>query len=146
MNIRIELESYHVNAARAKAKVMKDRGFWTFAATQWHRLYKPYVPFDTGTLANSVTITPGCIEHTAPYAHYQYTGEVYGPNYPITESGRVVGYYSPPRKHPTGRTLQYHRNLKATKEWDKKAEATQKPKLITTLQRYINSGRLNLNG
>lgn len=146
MNIRIELESYHVNAARAKKKVMNDRGFWTFAATQWHRLYKPYVPFYTGKLANGVRYEPKCIEHVVPYAHYQYTGEVYGPNYPITRSGRVVGYYSPPRKHPTGRALQYPHNPMASKEWDKKAEATQKPKLISSLQRYINSGRLNLNG
>ena len=146
MNIRIELAEFNINAARNRTKVINDWGLWMFAATEWHRLYMPYIPFDTGTLANTVVISPGCIIHTAPYAHYQYAGKVYGPNYPVTESGRVVGYYSPPIKRPTGRALQYHRNPLASKKWDKKAEATQKPKLISSLQRYINSGRLNLNG
>lgn len=144
MIIRFDVSS-SINAAAIRRKVDSDSAFWTFAATEWLRLYKPYVPFDTGTLANTVTITPGCIEHTAPYAHYQYTGEVYGPNIPITESGRVVGYYSPPRKSPTGRALTYHRNPRASKEWDKAAEPTQKPKLISSLQSYIDSGRLKLN-
>lgn len=147
MTIDLRLVSADINTARIVNRVQSDSAFWTFAATQWHRLYMDYVPMDTGTLRNSVRITPGMIEHTVPYAHYQYAGEVYGPNRPIYENGRVVGWYSAAvKKHPTGRSLTYSHKYssKATKEWDKAAEATQYDKLIETLQRYVDSGRLNL--
>lgn len=34
----------------------------------------PYVPFLTGTLSQTLEITPEYVEYTAPYAHYQYHG------------------------------------------------------------------------
>lgn len=147
MKISVELAAVNVNVQRLHDKVMNDRAFWTYAATEWHRLYKPYVPFESGALRDTVIIRPKEIEHTAPYAHYQYTGQVYGPNYPIYQNGVHTGFYSPPnrKKKPTGKSLKY-KNPKASKEWDKKAEATQKHKLISSLQSYIDSGRLNLNG
>lgn len=129
-------------------KALNDKAFWTFAATEWHRLYKDYVPMDQGILYTSVRITPGQIEHYAPYAHYQYEGRAYGPNYPITEGGRVVGFLSKPnrRKQPTGASLKYGKTKhpKASAKWDQAAEPTQKPKLISSLQAYINAGRLKL--
>lgn len=135
-----------VNAQKHVNKIMNDRGLWIYAATQWHKLYKPYVPKETGALRDTVIIRPKEIEHTAPYAHYQYTGEVYGPNYPIYQNGIHTGFYSTPnrKKKPTGKKLKY-RNPKASKEWDKKAESTQKHKLISSLQGYINSGRVKLD-
>ena len=79
----------HLNEVRAKR-------FWTFAATEWHRLYEPYVPYHEGILANTVTIIGGRgngeIHHTAPYARYQYHGKAYGPSYPIMQNGVIVGY------------------------------------------------------
>ena len=126
--------------------VENDKAFWTFAAKEWHRLYSKYVPFDTGVLRDTVVITPGQIEHTSPYAHYQYTGDVYGPNYPFAHNGIVTGYFSPPnrKKSPTGKKLKY-KNPLASREWDKKAESTQKDKLISAMQRYVDSGRLKLD-
>ena len=74
-----------------------------------------YWAFDTGTLARSAytasDIGSGKVIYPGPYAHYQFYGEVYGPNIPIFEddSGVPTGWFSPPgkKKHPTGRKLQY---------------------------------------
>lgn len=96
---------------------MNNDRFWTFAATQWHRLYMPYVPFKTGTLANTVSISPGEINHTVPYAHYQYEG---------------VRFRHNVQHHPM-----------AAAHWDQAAEASQLPRLTSTLQSYINSGGIS---
>lgn len=73
----------------------------------------PLIPFQQGALRNSVNYPQGIyggeIEYNTPYARYQYMGEVYGPNIPIRDAeGNITGYWSPPKKHPTGRQLQYH--------------------------------------
>lgn len=120
MRIRIEVASVNINAKKLHNRIMNDEGFWTFAATQWHRLYSPYVPMREGKLKNTVSITPGQIEHTVPYARYQYNG--------------------------TNFHFYKEKNPKATAHWDKAAEATQLPKLRSTLQAYIKQGRLRLNG
>ena len=147
MQIRFGLKSVDINARGMAARLQNDSAFWTYAATEWHRLYSPYVPFESGALRDSVTIAPKTITHNAPYAHYQYTGDVYGPNYPITQNGVRVGYYSPPNrpKHPTGGKLKY-KNPKAAAKWDQVAAPTQTPKLVSSLQAYIDSGRLKLDG
>lgn len=75
----------------------------------------PYVPWDTGTLARSpysvTDIGSGEVIYPGPYAHYQYYGEIYGPNIPVFEdnTGEPTRYFSPKgrEKHPTGRPLQY---------------------------------------
>lgn len=146
MKITLEVSEVNINTKRILNKLDNDPVFWKYAASQWHRLYSPYVPFDQGELRSQVRIAPKEITHTVPYAHYQYEGQVYGPNYPISENGEIVGYYSqlgrPKRK--MGRSLKY-KHPKASRKWDKAAEPTQKPKLISTLQNYIDQGRLNLN-
>ena len=50
-----------------------------FMATTWHRLYTPFVPMQTGTLAlDAVTYSvedgKGVITHTPPYARKMYNG------------------------------------------------------------------------
>lgn len=42
------------------------------ANTCFRRMHK-YVPFDTGTLASTVTVKPGSVTYEVPYAHKQYT-------------------------------------------------------------------------
>lgn len=84
----------------------------------------PYVPMDTGMLSTSRLITPHYVEYTQPYAHYQYTGIVYGPNIPVIENGIVTGWFSPPgkgSKQPTGKQIQYSTEMHplATHHWDK---------------------------
>ena len=147
MRIYFGLESVKIDARGMADKLENDKAFWKFAASEWHRLYAPYVPFESGTLRDSVTIKPKTITHRAPYAHYQYTGEVYGPKPPITQNGVQVGFFSTPNrpKHKTGGKLKY-KNPKAAAKWDQAAAPTQKPKLVSSLQAYIDSGRLRLDG
>ena len=81
-----------------------------------------YVPWDTGTLAASpravTVIGSGEVIYPGPYAHYQYYGEVYGPNI-WNEDQHIKNapspYFSPPgqKKHPTGRELQYDTSTNA---------------------------------
>ena len=83
----------------------------------------PYVPMQTGVLSQTPIITDKGVTYTQPYAHYQYTGIVYGPNIPVIENGTVTGWFSPPgkgSKHPTGRQINYSTELHplATHHWD----------------------------
>ena len=138
--MRLEVESVSIDVA-GHLDLVRSSPFWTFAASEWHRLYRPYVPFKEGILYTSVNISganrQGTIEHTAPYAHYAYEGEVYGPNVPIIQAGAVVGYYSPQApKHPTGRMMHYSGT--GSRHWDEAARPTQLPRLYATLQNYIN--------
>lgn len=130
--------------------MVDNDAFWSFAATEWWRLYTPYVPMDDGALSQQVTIEPKTITHTAPYAHYQYMGAVYGPNFPITEGGQIVGFFSKPGavKQPTGSSLNYRKDKHplASAKWDKAAEPSQKDALIQRLQAYVDGGGLNLGG
>lgn len=76
------------------------------------RYLHDYWAFDTGLLAESVEGQgTGLLTYFQPYAHYQWMGEVYGPNIPVFEddSGIPTRFFSPPGqpKHPTGRAIQY---------------------------------------
>lgn len=115
--MKVEVSEVNINIEGHLREVRSDP-FWTFAAQQWHRLYQPYVPMRTGTLAQQVVITPGQIEHTVPYAHYIYDGK-----------------------------FRFRKDLHplASREWDKAAEPTQKPKLIREMQKYVDGGRLKLD-
>lgn len=118
MTVKIEVAEINIDVEGHLRKAQSDP-FWTFAAQQWHRLYLPFVPMQTGMLAQQVAITPGQIEHTVPYAHCIYDG-----NFRFRKD-----------MHPL-----------ASRAWDKAAEPTQKPKLITAMQRFVDSGRLKLDG
>lgn len=115
MKVTISITS-NVDVKRKLAAVRSDP-FWTFAASEWHKLYDPYVPMRTGMLKDTVIIRPKEIEHTVPYAHKMYEGH----------------FNFRKDQHP-----------KASRQWDKAARATQEPKLIRSLQAYIDSGRLDL--
>lgn len=74
-----------------------------------------YCPWESGLMAKSAygvtQIGSGRVIYPGPYAHYQYYGEIYGPNIPVFEddSGVPTRFFSPPRqkKHPTGRSLDH---------------------------------------
>lgn len=136
----------NINVPKLLAPVREDK-FWKFAAVEWHRLYKDYVPMKNGVLYNQVTFEPKTITHTAPYAHYQYEGIVFGPNFPIMESGFIAGFFSTPnrKKTSTGKKLKYSKDLhpKASREWDKAAAPTQKVKLAQAMQNYLRGVDFN---
>ena len=86
----------------------------------------PYVPESMGDLAQAhmkqtIDVTPEYVAYIAEYAHYVYTGEVYGPNFLITQEDGTQVWKSPKgkgSKHPMGKGMEYTKP-EATKEWDK---------------------------
>lgn len=75
---------------------------------------QPYVPEgDTGGLRRSMKVYPASVKWEAPYAHYQYTGIVYGPNIPIVRQGIVTRWRSIPNK----RKKKTNRELGVPGEW-----------------------------
>lgn len=103
----------------------------------------PYIPFQKGQLRNSLTYPQGIyggeLEWNAPHAHYQYEGEVYGPNIPIRDSeGNITGWYSPKgqAKHPTGKKLTYHpEGTERGDHWFEKAKEQHKQEWIDLVKR-----------
>lgn len=104
----------------------------------------PLIPFRGGALRGSLRYPEGIyggeIEWNTPYAHYQYEGEVYGPNIPIRDAeGNIVGYFSPPSKEPTGRHLTYQQPG-TTDHWFEAAKAMHKNEWITLVQGALGKG------
>lgn len=126
----------------AKEKLGGQQGMLFLAATA-ARFMDPYVPADNLVLAQNVSITAdadvGHVTYNSPYAHYQWEGEVYGPNYPIKDGGEIMGFYSPPHKTPTGRRLEYNtfRHPLATDHWDKAMMVARKDDLAITYEEYL---------
>lgn len=99
-----------------------------------------YTPWDTGTLSKSAygatIIGSGVVRYPGPYAHYQYYGEVYGPNIPIfeDESGVPTRFVSPKgkKKSPTGKNLQYQKTVNALAGpfWFERMKADHKKDII----------------
>jgi len=126
VKVDVTVSEIHIDVKRPlSGKSWQKLGL--FAATEWHRLYHKYVPFRTGVLAGQVgyegrpgkvNFQPWQIEHTAPYAHRQYHGH-----------------------------FNFRKDLhpRASRMWDKAAEPTEKPKLVQSLQRFIDSGKISLN-
>ena len=102
-----------------KLRKIRDPVFQEFAAQTWHKLYRDYCPNQTGLLYTTVDIKPFAIHHLMPYA-----SEVYRHN----------------------RNYRKDKAPKASARWDRAAEPAEKPKLIASMQRYVDSGRLKLNG
>ena len=86
---------------------------------------RSYVPQKSGNLIRSAFITKYGIRWTAKYAHYQYAGIVYGPNYLVKDKETGEYKWRTPKgatKYPTGRHL-YHDRTKsrnASKLWDQR--------------------------
>lgn len=110
----------------------KSKRFWQaqcFVDSECVRHMIPYTPKRNGILLQSpklgTTIGTGRIEYASPYARYQYYGNVYGPNIPIYKNKVLIGWFSPPKKYPTGAELQYStdKNSKAGKLWFERMKA-----------------------
>ncbi len=114
-----------------------------FLANEAKKLMDPYVPADSLALAQNVRVyvegDTGIVHYQSPYAHYQYEGVVYGPNYPIFDGGEVTGFYSPSHKTPTGQKLNYShaRHPLATSKWDKAMQTAHKGELARRYQNYL---------
>ena len=127
-------------------KKLGGRQGMLFLANQAAALMDSYVPADNLVLAQNVDITAdedtGYITYNSPYAHYQYMGEIYGPNIPIYDGGELMGFWSPPHKTPTGRKLKYStfRHPLATDHWDQAMMTARKDELTAAYTRYLKEG------
>lgn len=126
-----------------------SKRFWQaqcFVDSECIRHMSKYTPYRTGQLIRSVTlgtkIGSGRIVYNSPYARYQYYGVAYGPNYPVTKNGAQIGWWSPPKKHPTNRELEYstHKNPSAQKLWFEKMKQ-EKGQIILESAAKIAGGR-----
>lgn len=117
MNIDVEVSEININVGRLLNKV-NGNTLGREAAREWWRLYADWTPYREGDLYNDVRFRPWEIHHVVPYAKYQYYGD---------------GFHFFRGYHP-----------RAASRWDKRAEPTQKPKLVQTLQRFVDRGGLHL--
>lgn len=100
------------------------------------RLMVQYTPARNNLLYKSAVlgtkIGSGHIYYQSPYARYQYYGIVFGPNIPIYEQGKIVGFYSPPKKYKTNRRLKYDktRHPKAQARWFETMKTNHKEQIL----------------
>lgn len=103
-------------------RILGNNKVGLFTAETCARYMVPYVPMESGTLSQNYTTEPWKVIYNQPYAHYQYTGQAYGPSFPISQGGATVGFFSKPgeKKHPTGKPLKYSKGQHplATSKWD----------------------------
>lgn len=96
---------------------------------------------DSQTLADAIKVSKDYVHYTQPYAHYQYTGEIYGPNIPFTDEDGLVYWRSPKgkKKYPTGRPITYSKqeHPKASKEWDKAMMADKGEQFMKEVKRIL---------
>lgn len=118
IDVRFEVE-VDMNIPRILAHT-DDPAFGLFAAETWYKLYRDYVPNREGTLYDSASkrIRPWEIEHNTPYA-----AAVYAKN----------------------KNYRKDKAPKATAHWSEKAEPAELPKLIKSMQNYIDQGRLRID-
>lgn len=134
------------------ARLVEERGLaaggrvQAFIDSECIRLMTPYTPMRTGELCQSVKrgtdIGSGELVYASPYARYLYYGEVYGPNFPITKDGVVVGFYSPPKKEPTGREMEYSTaaHASAGKLWFERMKSDHKDKILAGARKIAGGG------
>lgn len=99
----------------------------------------PYVPMESGPLKNQVqTASDGSmLIYSQPYAHYQYHGQVMGPNILTKKGWRSMA--SKGGKFYTGRPLTYHGAPMRGPEWEKRMLADHAGDLEKDCAAYINS-------
>lgn len=138
MSLRVT-STVHVNENAIVGKLedlVRDNQTMLEIHNLYAKMMEPYVPF--GSDLGNMEVTPEYVKYNTPYAHYDYIGEVYGPNIPIIEDGIVVGWFSIPDKpkHPTGRQLQFQKP-KASAYWDKAMLAEKREEFCKEVERIL---------
>lgn len=135
MKIKVDINVNKILASRglgSSTKVQKN------LASKVVQLSDPYVPMQQGLLKNTRTIAAdgSQIVYTQPYAHYQYYGEVYGPNY--TNGTRFWSGKAP--KKPTGRPLTYSNAPMRGARWTERMIADKRKELENDVEAFIKRG------
>ena len=73
VSLKYTLKDFNENKIISKYEMQKGGDTQLFLANTCFRRMHKYVPFDTGTLASTVSIKPGSVTYEVPYAHKQYT-------------------------------------------------------------------------
>lgn len=98
---------------------------------------EPYIPFQQGALRGSQRYPEGIyggeIAWDAPYAHYQYEGELY-----LTEDGRSFANKNE-RKYPTGERLTQHA-AGTSDHWFERAKEQNEKAWIDLVKREAGKG------
>lgn len=128
INIRLTFSEKELGA---KIESLKNKRSMTAIHQTFANIINPYVPMDEGMLVGSLRVTQDYIQYKTPYAHYQYEGEIYGPNLPGWEDEGAPGWRSPDKKHPTGRTMGKHSTASLTPIWKKNKDGTYSPATST---------------
>ena len=106
INIKINIDEKRIGAKISN--LVQDKTTMTQVHMAFAKIIDPYVPMREGVLASSAKPTEKYVEYSGPYAHYQYMGVVYAPNFIGVEEGGTPGWRSPSgkgSKHPTNREL-----------------------------------------
>lgn len=131
-------------------KLANDADLGLFTHKLLAKMCDPYVPMDTGVLSQTVEISKDAVNYNQPYARYQYFGEVYGPNIPITEDGEIVGWFSPKgkKKYPTGRKINYSKEKHplATSFWDEVMLRDKGEEFLEQVRAYIEKRAREIYG
>lgn len=112
-----------------------------FFTNTCYRYMDKYVPRDTGTLSENVTLDADSITYESPYAHYQYIGKLYVD--PQTKKGAFYsedyGFWSRPgvRKEATNIDL-IHTN--GFSYWDKHMVSAEMQDVVKEVQNFVDRG------
>lgn len=106
------------------------------AARVWLRS-DPYVPKKQGILKNTAQIAPdgSAITYAQPYAHYQFTGKVYGPNVLTRAGWRSMAKKG--AKYPTGRSIRYTGAPMRGPHWDERMMADHRKDVEADVAAYL---------
>lgn len=137
MSVKVKIDIQTAEILR-KRGLGSDTGARKYLASEVKRLCEPYVPMQQGILARSAVIASdgSSLVYQGPYAHYQYEGEIYGPNY---TNGEIFWSGKAPKK-PTGRQIDYHGAPMRGKQWDKRMLADKSKDLERSMDAYIKKG------
>lgn len=109
--IRVEVDKFRTTKQQKLLKMLDDPKVLKEVNTRIGNAINPFVPMKNGDLRASMRINPKSISWgsglTHNYAHYQYMGKVYGPNFPGAINGSPAWKSSKGEgsKYPTGREL-----------------------------------------
>lgn len=110
-----------------------DEETMTFVHTRLHAYCSDYVPMDSGTLDQTVDITPEYVHYKSPYAHFQWEGKLF-----VDDRGSSYAKRNH-SKHATSRDLQYStdKHPLATSHWEVAAMAAHKGDLCEDITNYL---------
>ena len=129
MAINIKIDA-HINVKKLTKQIeaIKNDKVMYEIHNKFAKNCDPYVPMDTGTLAESALrgVYKDKVVWAGPYAHYMYMGELY-----LAPNGSSWAKKDE-KKYPSGRPLQYskEKHMLATKEWDKAMMAGPRRKIF----------------